>query len=512
MLKYLPNQFQIISNSAPTHIVADFAGRRGGKTISKAEKIVEWLDRGKTSCCKELPRTIGNITVCPKCGREIKSQSDLLSVEMLMVAPTYADLNDVNIQLLRKMIPIKMWDRCWNEQRKTLTIPFKYDNKGIPYEWNILYCRSADKPEKIGRGKDYDVVWLDEVRFYKGLRLMYESLMPTLKARNGFLYVTTTTNGKDEAYKVFYEPAGHIYRPQLPLSEAKQEPVYENNASGDQDITLITWRTIDNPANNITVQQVMKDKESMIPWYWRQEYFATVEGGIGLVYSSFNYNTHVIEPKMFDRDDPLFIGIDVGWNHPTAVVFLIRDSEDRYCVVDEIYAREKTPAQIAQMIKDKTKGLSRYCAQGTEFETKFMVIDPASRQSRMESEGRSIFDQLTECGLSMELANNDVMGGLALVTEFLNTEIEGAKKLQIFSTCENVINEFGMYRWAVDTQGNKKDMVDKINDDAMDALRYILYTRPEGYEKPERNKLGYKIPEYEGEEEVSFEESVWRET
>lgn len=512
MLRYLPNKFQLISNNCTTHIVADFAGRRGGKTISKAEKMVEWLDRGKTSCCRVLPKYSRDRISCPKCGKDIKSQSDLQSVEMLMVAPTYADLNDVNIQLLRKMIPLKIWEKCWNEQRKTLTIPFKYDEKGVPYEWNILYCRSADKPEKIGRGKDYDVVWLDEIRFYKGLRLMVESLKPTLKARNGFLYVTTTTNGKDEAYKVFYEQAGHIYRPELPLSEERQEPVYENNIDGDDDITLVTWRTIDNPANNITKEQVLKDKETMIPWYWRQEYFATVEGGIGLVYPSFNYNTHVIEPKMFDRDDPLFVGVDVGWNHPSAVTFMIKDSEGFYYVIGEIREREKTPTQIAQLIKDKLAELSKYCNQGTQFEVKYMVIDPSSKQSRMESEGRSVFDQLTECGLQLELANNDVMGGIALVTEFLNTEIDGKKMLRITTDCPFTIEEYGMYKWATDTQGNKKDMVEKLNDDLMDTERYILYSRPENYERSERNRLGEKIPEFEGEEEIGFEESSWRDT
>ena len=490
MFKYKPHKYQQkiedLVNDGFYHTIAGFAGRRGGKTVVFAKKVVEWMDRGRTVCCGTLPEVVkdddGTWFRCPTCGREL-APKDTTDVDILVVAPTYTDLNDVHIATIKKMIPVHIWDKYWNEQKKMLTIPLiKRGNYII--KANRLYFRSADKPEKIGRGMSYDVIWMDEIRFFRSLALLISSLRPTLVDRKGFLYVSTTTNGKDDAWKQFYLPASFKISPKEPLQlKASPPKVYKRRKlkGVDTDLALVTWRTVDNPY--VPDEMVKKDRERMQEWYWRQEYFATVEGGIGLVYPDFSEKTHVEQPQVFNDGVRTFIGIDVGWNHPTAVTFIVKDHSGIFHIIGEIYKQHLTPQQIADEIIVAKKKLGKYFDSGVMPEPVFVAIDPASKQSRQSAQGRSVYDQLLEVGVTAELSNNDRMAGINLVTSVLMKKFtdgtDEQKGLMVFDTCEHTITEFQTHRWKVNSEGEPTDEVDKRNDDLMDAIRYVFMLRPE---------------------------------
>jgi hypothetical protein len=75
------------------------------------------------------------------------------------------------------------------------------------------------------------------------------------------------------------------------------------------------------------------------------------------------------------------------------------------------------------------------------------------------------------------LGSNDVRHGIDRVRQYLD---EG--KLYITADCEDLIREMRGYRWAQTPKNSKNDareMPQKWNDHAVDALRYLVVSRPE---------------------------------
>jgi len=453
MFQYNYHKYQELFHKSNSRVRCSFCGRRGGKSISGQFEDFYWIDRGKSKCCDVLTNYDENGYYCPKCNKRLK-EKDIQKVVGLLVAPTYNDISDVSVPIFKELLGPDVFEKAWKEQKKTLELPH-----------GILYCRSADNPEKIGRGGKYHFIHIDEARDCKRLGSLVSTLWPTLADYQGNMWVTTTTNGKDEAWKEFYNKAYNIWRAENPLALTPQEPVYDTNPDGDSDYTLFTWRTVDNTALPHLQKEVQDAKSRMPEWKWRQEYFATVEQFRGLVYPMFNEDTHVVPERMFDRDDILYVGIDVGWNHPTAVTFMIRSYEGNYYIVDELYKRQKTVPEMAVMIKDKLNGLARFCKQGIPFEPHIFIIDPASKQKRQDSDGTSIFEQYQIEGIPVVAGNNDVRAGIDKVTQYLSDEVDGKKKLLVFETCEHHIDEYGSYRWKDNQNGELTEEVYKVKDD-----------------------------------------------
>ena len=86
----------------------------------------------------------------------------------------------------------------------------------------------------------------------------------------------------------------------------------------------------------------------------------------------------------------------------------------------------------------------------------------------------------SEAGLFVGLANNDKRAGLNRVRAYI-------EKLGLFITedCTNLIGELQGYRWAsyVNRKHNEskkaQDEPMKVRDDACDALRYLIMSRPD---------------------------------
>jgi len=473
MFKYTAHKFQKLFHESNARVRAEFCGRRSGKSISGQFESIYWLDRGLSKCCRVLTGYDEKGFYCPKCGKRLK-ETDIEKVIGLMVAPTYKAFDDINVPIFRELLGADVFDRHWKDQKKILKL-----------QHGTLYCRSADKPEQIGRGGKYHFIHIDEARDCKRLGTLVSTLWPTLADYHGKMWVTTTTNGKDEAWKEFYNTASTIWRPKDPMALTIQEPVFEKNPKGDEDFALFTWRTVDNTALPDLKQEVDDAKDRMPGWKWRQEYFATVEQFRGLVYPMFNVKSHVVDPIQFDRDDILYVGIDVGWNHPNAVTFMIRSYEGVYYVVDELYERQKTVPEMAILINKKLEGLSRFCTQGTTFTPHIFVIDPASKQKRAEGEGVSIFEQYQVAGIPVIEGNNDVRAGIDKITQYLT-----AGKLKVFNNCVHTIDEYSNYRWKDNPEGELTDEVMKIKDDLMDTERYLFMSLPDQMERPKRDRWG----------------------
>lgn len=141
-------------------------------------------------------------------------------------------------------------------------------------------------------------------------------------------------------------------------------------------------------------------------------------------------------------------GMDVGWNRTAVVWGAIDDQSDTVYIYSEYYRGQAEPSVHVDAIK--TRG------------EMYGVIDPASR-GRSQKDGDQLFEIYKGMGLKIAPAKNGVEAGIFEVYQRLSTG-----RLKIFSSCQNLISEYRLYR------RDDKGRVVKDNDHALDALRYLI--------------------------------------
>lgn len=177
----------------------------------------------------------------------------------------------------------------------------------------------------------------------------------------------------------------------------------------------------------------------------------------GQIYASFDPDKHVLSSSdynvVFNGFDRLIIGLDVGSNHPTAIV-LCGVNDETYVVL-ETYKYRRTP--LSDIAIEVAKIYDRVRASGSKVSSLF--IDPA---------GASMKDELHKIGIDTINAMNSHIEGIRCIdSKFARDEI------YIMDTCEELIGEIGSYVWK---ENSTKDEINKVNDDCCDALRYAIYT------------------------------------
>lgn len=163
--------------------------------------------------------------------------------------------------------------------------------------------------------------------------------------------------------------------------------------------------------------------------------------------SSETIYTHWKEIAEFPQCDDICFGLDFGFNHPTALVKV--GFIDNKCYVDEqIYESKLTNDDLAYLIK--TLGITR----STE------IFAETARPEAIE--------EIRRTGLNIKPADKSVIDGINMV-----------KSMPLFITrrSTNIIKEIKSYKWKTDKDGKVLDEPVKFNDDAMDAIRYAIYTR-----------------------------------
>lgn len=163
--------------------------------------------------------------------------------------------------------------------------------------------------------------------------------------------------------------------------------------------------------------------------------------------SSETIYTHWKQIESFPQCSDICFGLDFGFNHPTALVkvgFL-----DGACYVDEqLYESKLTNDDLAYIIK--TMGITR----STE------IFAETARPEAIE--------EIRRTGLNIKPADKSVIDGINMVKSM---------PLYITSRSTNILKEIKSYKWKIDKDGRVLDEPVKFNDDAMDAMRYAIYTR-----------------------------------
>lgn len=200
----------------------------------------------------------------------------------------------------------------------------------------------------------------------------------------------------------------------------------------------------------------------------------------GQFFHEYNRSLHVIPafdiPEAWQRAR----GIDYGSTAPYACLWGAWDNDGNCYVYREDYGALLTPAEQARRVQSRSVFVDEHGAERKERFTN-TVADP-SVFSNHRGAGKSIADLWAAAGLRVTKAKNHRPAGWANVRQYLwdgekvnMDKSVGGPRLFIFDTCVNLTRTIALMQH---DRLKQEDLDTKSEDHAVDALRYLLATRP----------------------------------
>ena len=189
----------------------------------------------------------------------------------------------------------------------------------------------------------------------------------------------------------------------------------------------------------------------------------------GSAFSEFNPNVHVVAPFDIPNSWAKFRACDYGYGSMTAVLWLAVTPSEQIVVYRELYVRQVTASDLADMILDVEKGDN----------VRYGVLDSSLWHNRGDT-GPSLAEQMILKGCRWRPSDRSKGSRIAGKNEIHRRlqvdEFTKEPQLVFFNTCRNIITELP----SLPLDKNNLEDVDTKSpiDHGYDALRYGLMTRP----------------------------------
>lgn len=351
---------------------------------------------------------------------EIKGMALFKESKIVYIAPTIQQARDIAWQQIKEELrPIT------KQAKEAPSLEIEVYNKlGTT---SHIALRGWEAIETL-RGQSFDFMVIDEVASMRNFFLNWqEVLRPTLTDRKGQAMFISTPKGFNHFYDLY------------------------NLETKDSDYKSFHFSSYDNPF--IPSEEIDKAKIELTEDRFSQEYMADFRKTDGLVYKEFIREKHLYE-KLPDKTLEKIGGVDFGYTNPAAVLD-IRTNGEEYWIEREWYQRERTDAQIAEVVK------------AMNFDS--VYPDPESPAAIKELRERGI-----NCREVLK-GKDSIKTGIQRIRELFL-----ANKLHINRECINLIYELETYSYEDQKESNQNEKPIKANDHLLDALRYvILMKRPE---------------------------------
>ncbi len=327
------------------------------------------------------------------------------------------------LDLLRKMDPGAIYNK---------------GERAIYSSLGTILLASATHPESM-EGAHVKGTWLDEAGQMS--KLAYETGVRRASFKNGKVRLTTTPYNRGWLFK----------------------DIFQRAQRGDPDMEVIRGSSITNPAYPRETYE--RNKRTMSDARFRMFHEGGFERPEGMVYGlTADGNPqwderHIVRPFPIPNDWWQGAGLDFGWNHPTAAVWIARSPAGVYFLTDEYKRGEtllRTHYDAIQKINRNGGGRKRRAPNPSKW-----LADPAAKQERNE---------MRKLGLQVQAADNAVVAGIETVGSLMATD-----RFKVFDTCTHWLDEVEGYIWE-SKQDQFLDKPVKLNDDLMDATRYLLRT------------------------------------
>lgn len=279
---------------------------------------------------------------------------------------------------------------------------------------NTVEFISVDEPQKI-RGRKRNYLFLNEAN-----ELHYEDWMQ-------LLFRTTSTEFHKAKIVLDYNPSDEYHW------------IYEQVVTRDDcDFSISTY--LDNPfLSKEDIKEIERLREADES-YWKVYGLGQRGSSKELIY------THWKEVDKLPNKGVKIYGLDFGYNHPTALIE-VEIYEGAVYANELIYTSKLTTSDLIQVMKN-------------------IGVNSRSEIFADAAEPKTI-EEIFRTGFNIKPADKSVHDGILKI-----------KSLPLFITRNsfNLLKEAKSYKWMIDK--NQKVLEDpvKFMDDALDALRYAVYT------------------------------------
>lgn len=403
------------------------------------------------------------------------------SYAMLIDPLRYAEEKDHRALILRKTLPelTELIDKSrelypkaypgakFNESKKTWVFP-----SGCKIQFG--YCeRDADVYQY--QGQAYTWIGFDELTH-----------MPTSFAWDYLRSRLRTTNPRIKTYmRATTNPGGpgHAWVKQRFVEPAEPGSTFWDH-TGKISRKFIPARLSDNPSLAST-GEYQSMLESLDEVQRRRLLDGDWDINEGAAFPEFDTSLHVIPPMDIPNAWTRVKAIDYGYRAPSCCLWGAIDPEDGTIIIyRELYERGLDGQDLSNKIHDMELG---------EVQSITGVLDGASWNITGAS-GPTVGECLVRAGHKLRRADKNRLAGKIQVHERLRiNQKTGRPKLQIFSTCVNLIREIT----SIPADPNNREDVDtKAEDHAYDALRYLVMSRPR-LEDPMLRMMRFKMENFE---------------
>lgn len=328
-------------------------------------------------------------------------------------------------------------------------------SKGTIINYFYIFGGKDERSQDLVQGITAAGVFLDEVA------LMPESFVNQATARCSVAGSKFWFNCNPEGPKHWFK-VNWIDKCRCNLSE---DDVKKLEKSDEIKELIYLHFTMD---DNLSLEEEIKTRyRSMFTGVFFQRYILGLwVAAEGVIYPNFNENRHIIDAKDVPKFmDAYYITSDYGITNPQVFLLcgikFIEGTAHAY-ILREYYnvGKDKNGNRIT---KTDALFLKDYIEFTNGIEIKRIIIDPSAT---------SLINLFKQNNLRVKEANNAVIDGINVVANWLDEERVHIVK----GMCPNLIKEFYSYIWDQKAQEHGEDKPIKINDHALDALRYLLNT------------------------------------
>ena len=324
----------------------------------------------------------------------------------------------------------------------------------LPDGGSVIF-KSNDQRARAYQGADWDLLWADEEHDHP---VFSEARMRLVDRAGRALLTMTPLRGRTWVWQQF-------------IDEPEPGSVHYSIISSD---------------NPHIPQEYLS---ALLAQYGAHERAARERGEFtaleGRVYSEFRHDLHVVASHPIPTEWPRFQAWDFGSRNPTAVLWAALDpGADVLHIYREHYRANWTIKQHAERVRgietcsackgSPSDGVAPSCTQCTDHPGRseplpqFRVADSAARGERSTL--------AREHNLSTIRARKEIRPGINSVAERIAPSADGRPGLLVHDCCRNTIRELEGYIWnKTKSRADDPDMPLKLNDHAMDAIRYLCH-------------------------------------
>lgn len=332
-----------------------------------------------------------------------------------------------------------------------LTVEFKSGTR--------LYLYSAEAYERV-RGDGFKLFITDETDdpLFSD-EVFDEAIYPALSDNQGSLMQLGTPKGRGRLYREF----------------KKGQPGTDFDPSYDSiQVTAME-------AGIIAKSEIEFAKRTRPPRAFAQEYLATFNSPVGIVYEEWNPAVHVVPvsavPRRFDYT---IVGVDWGTAARGAMLVL---------GIDRVWATQNGDRPRIWVVEEQSVAGLGYTDDGwwrvaqdinRDWQPVAWYCDPAGGLDKYLEQ---LKQALRKVGAKTQVvaADNRVRPGISAVQEMLHYDpvLREEPHLFVVDKCPQLIAEFANYRYRAhrNIEGEYVDEVVKQNDHLLDSLRYATMTR-----------------------------------